>query len=139
MSSFGLQVCGVPYNSSAPRALKYTTLLDSPDMASANASTTALFSSSTTSLDSLLDDALHVQLAKLNRWGARLRKKYAKLSPGEVPWRGRYVWLRERGYQLRSRYSPDWKASWLENGTDWSLTAEDGGKFPYSVSGAATA
>ena len=108
-------------------------------MASANASTTALFSSSTTSLDSLLDDALHMQLAKLNRWGARLRKKYAKLSRGEVPWRGRYVWLKERGYQLRSRYSPDWKASWLENGTDWTLTAEDGGKFPYSVSGAATA
>jgi hypothetical protein len=28
-------------------------------------------------------------------------------------WRNNYEWLRDRGYQLRPRYSPDWIPSWI--------------------------
>ena len=28
-------------------------------------------------------------------------------------WRNNYQWLRDRGYQLRPRYSPDWIPSWM--------------------------
>ncbi|KIM38851.1 hypothetical protein M413DRAFT_419793 [Hebeloma cylindrosporum] len=42
------------------------------------------------------------------------------LSPGkggldecESYWRDKYQWLRDRGYQLRPRYSPDWIPSWV--------------------------
>ena len=28
-------------------------------------------------------------------------------------WRNNYEWLRDRGYQLRPRYSPDWIPSWM--------------------------
>ena len=28
-------------------------------------------------------------------------------------WRDRSLWLKERGYTLRPRYSPDWKPSWV--------------------------
>jgi hypothetical protein len=38
------------------------------------------------------------------------------LHKGEAFWRDRQPWLRERGYELRARYQPDWKPSWQVNG-----------------------
>ncbi|KAJ3009451.1 hypothetical protein NUW54_g2780 [Trametes sanguinea] len=35
------------------------------------------------------------------------------LLPSEVLWKDRYFWLKDRGYDLRPRYSPDWEPSWL--------------------------
>ena len=32
---------------------------------------------------------------------------------GEHYWRDRSLWLKEQGYVLRPRYSPDWKPSWV--------------------------
>ena len=47
------------------------------------------------------------------------------LSPSEIRWRDRQPDLEKRGYILRSRYSPDWKPSWL--GTDLNpFFCEDG-------------
>lgn len=37
----------------------------------------------------------------------------AALNSSEVLWRDRYAFLRDRGYILRPRYSPEWKPSWL--------------------------
>ncbi|PPQ82915.1 hypothetical protein CVT24_008663 [Panaeolus cyanescens] len=33
-------------------------------------------------------------------------------------WKAHYQWLREQGYQLRERYSPDWKPTWTERHTE---------------------
>ncbi|KAF8885559.1 kinase-like domain-containing protein [Gymnopilus junonius] len=38
------------------------------------------------------------------------------LTEGEVFWRDNYEWLKEKGYQLRSRYAPDWIPSWKTSG-----------------------
>lgn len=47
------------------------------------------------------------------------------LAPWEKVWRDRQPWLRTRGYDLRSRYHPDWVPSWL--GTDKPyMLCEDG-------------
>ncbi|KAJ8520793.1 hypothetical protein ONZ45_g2432 [Pleurotus djamor] len=35
-----------------------------------------------------------------------------QLSQFELFWREKFDWLTENGYQLRSRYHPDWKPSW---------------------------
>ena len=35
------------------------------------------------------------------------------LLEGEHYWRDRFLWLKEHGYTLRPRYSPDWKPSWV--------------------------
>ncbi|KAF8056644.1 hypothetical protein FPV67DRAFT_646250 [Lyophyllum atratum] len=42
----------------------------------------------------------------------------AKLKAWEEPWRNRYEFLMERGYQLRPRYHPQWTASWRMPGTE---------------------
>ncbi|KAF8508935.1 hypothetical protein BU17DRAFT_56469 [Hysterangium stoloniferum] len=47
------------------------------------------------------------------------------LTSGEVFWRDHQLFLQQRGYLLRPRYSPTWIPSWLANGTDQFL-AEDG-------------
>ncbi|KAF5388308.1 hypothetical protein D9615_000851 [Tricholomella constricta] len=61
--------------------------------------------------------------SSLNRPGLRshnlavqLRQLYrfqTVLSEHEEPWRDRYSFLLSKGYQLRSRYEPDWSPSWL--------------------------
>ncbi|KAJ7162157.1 hypothetical protein C8R46DRAFT_1222299 [Mycena filopes] len=38
-----------------------------------------------------------------------------RLSSDELFWRDHYSWLKDQGYLLRPRYSPDWSAPWLEN------------------------
>jgi hypothetical protein len=40
-------------------------------------------------------------------------------------WRNNYEWLRDRGYQLRPRYSPDWIPSWMGT-TKYHWNLEDG-------------
>lgn len=41
------------------------------------------------------------------------RRDPTKLTEGELFWRDHQKWLQKRGYMLRPRYMPDWKASWL--------------------------
>ncbi|RDB17155.1 hypothetical protein Hypma_001985 [Hypsizygus marmoreus] len=36
-----------------------------------------------------------------------------QLDPQELKWRDRYIFLRERGYELRPRYRPGWTPSWI--------------------------
>ncbi|KAF8836451.1 hypothetical protein BDN67DRAFT_974164 [Paxillus ammoniavirescens] len=43
-----------------------------------------------------------------------------ELGEGEKWWRDHYQWLHEAGYQLRSRYHPEWVASWKTRNLDWS-------------------
>ncbi|KIK84329.1 hypothetical protein PAXRUDRAFT_86381, partial [Paxillus rubicundulus Ve08.2h10] len=45
---------------------------------------------------------------------------------GEVEkwWRDHYQWLHEAGYELRSRYHPEWVASWQTRNLDW-MDCED--------------
>ncbi|KAJ6476541.1 kinase-like domain-containing protein [Mycena vitilis] len=51
--------------------------------------------------------------------------KEGRLLPSELFWRDQYVWLKESGYLLRPRYSPQWSASW--KGTDkYPTDCEDG-------------
>lgn len=38
------------------------------------------------------------------------------LYPEEIWWRDHFLWLKDVGYLLRSRYSPEWVPSW--EGTD---------------------
>ncbi|KAH9920130.1 kinase-like domain-containing protein [Fomitopsis serialis] len=47
------------------------------------------------------------------------------LEEHEYFWRDRQPWLQERGYELRPRYRPDWKPSWLGSGRPYVL-CEDG-------------
>lgn len=53
----------------------------------------------------------------------------ARLMGGEVFWRDHYKWLHECGYELRPRYKPGWKPSWLSAKgkvlKNWAL-CEDG-------------
>ena len=45
----------------------------------------------------------------------KYRPEDGKLHDGEVFWRDHQPWLKEKGYILRSRYQPDWVASWLRS------------------------
>ncbi|KAF7428208.1 hypothetical protein PC9H_007429 [Pleurotus ostreatus] len=47
---------------------------------------------------------------------SRGTKLEGRLSTLELFWRDHYDWLLEKGYQLRSRYRPDWKPSWEGTG-----------------------
>ncbi|KIM78803.1 hypothetical protein PILCRDRAFT_75089 [Piloderma croceum F 1598] len=49
-----------------------------------------------------------------------------KLSGFEIFWRDHQKWLQERGYMLRPRYMPDWKASWLASTKKPYWMCEDG-------------
>ncbi|KAG2135802.1 hypothetical protein DEU56DRAFT_806610 [Suillus clintonianus] len=39
----------------------------------------------------------------------------------ETWWRDHFLWLKEVGYQLRSRYAPDWVPSWQGTDKYWAL------------------
>ncbi|KAF9066605.1 hypothetical protein BDP27DRAFT_1297156 [Rhodocollybia butyracea] len=41
-----------------------------------------------------------------------LNLEYARLEDYEEFWRDHYHWLKDKGYQLRPRYHPDWVHSW---------------------------
>ncbi|THU85941.1 hypothetical protein K435DRAFT_969298 [Dendrothele bispora CBS 962.96] len=48
------------------------------------------------------------------------------LNDAESFWRDHASWLQERGYQLRPRYQPDWKPSWLDGKKRSRFEYEDG-------------
>ncbi|KAG8898375.1 hypothetical protein FRB99_007484 [Tulasnella sp. 403] len=48
-----------------------------------------------------------------------------KLLSIETPWVSRYEFLLSKGYRLRSRYRPDWKASWLDKPGTSPIDCED--------------
>ncbi|RDB25210.1 hypothetical protein Hypma_007479 [Hypsizygus marmoreus] len=52
--------------------------------------------------------------------------KEGKLYEVEFFWRDHYLWLKEHGYTLRSRYRPGWVASWLNSPWKGFFAAEDG-------------
>jgi len=54
-----------------------------------------------------------------------LRREVGSLYNSEVWWRDRYHDIEARGYELRSRYHPNWQPSWKELGQDF-FNAEDG-------------
>ncbi|OJA09387.1 hypothetical protein AZE42_06820 [Rhizopogon vesiculosus] len=43
------------------------------------------------------------------------------LDPEEIWWRDHFLWLKGAGYQLRSRYAPDWVPSWQGTDKYWAL------------------
>ncbi|KII90244.1 hypothetical protein PLICRDRAFT_138811 [Plicaturopsis crispa FD-325 SS-3] len=56
------------------------------------------------------------------------------LTGSELWWRDHYAWLKERGYLLRSRYSPDWVPSW--KGTSkrfWECEDSKGPLIKFSI------
>lgn len=56
--------------------------------------------------------ALTTQL-ELEAFGDVSSSKEGQLSEPEVWWRQHFGWLKDHGYLLRPRYSPDWKPSWI--------------------------
>ena len=61
-----------------------------------------------------------------------LRLDEGGLGRTEIFWRENYHWFRDQGYQLRSRYSPDWTPSWGNEVVNY-MRREDG--VPLMVSG----
>jgi hypothetical protein len=55
------------------------------------------------------------------------------LHDEEIWWRDHSVWLKEFGYQLPSRYAPDWVPSWQGTDKYWAL-CEDSWHMPVSFS-----
>lgn len=47
-----------------------------------------------------------------------------RLYRREIFWRDHYHWLKEKGYLLRSRYHPEWVASWKHNNRPSSFCAD---------------
>lgn len=58
---------------------------------------------------------------------------HSHLAEFEIWWRDRYNFLEEKGYKLRSRYSPDWVPSWT-NTNKVDINCEDGISSPVSAS-----
>lgn len=52
-----------------------------------------------------------------------------RLMSFEIFWRDHYLWLEKQGYRLRSRYHPDWVASWKD--TDKNPDDCEDGQPPY--------
>lgn len=42
------------------------------------------------------------------------------LGTSEIWWRDHFLWLKDNGYHLRSRYAPGWVPSWNGTDKDWS-------------------
>ena len=58
------------------------------------------------------NNTLRAQL-ELEVFGAVSSSRDDQLAESEVWWNQHFHWLKDRGYLLRQRYSPDWKPSWL--------------------------
>ncbi|KAI0330367.1 hypothetical protein GY45DRAFT_1250953 [Cubamyces sp. BRFM 1775] len=54
----------------------------------------------------------------------RTSQGFYNLAPKELFWQARYRYLRDHGYLLRPRYSPEWKPSWVGTNLD-PLFCED--------------
>ena len=57
------------------------------------------------------------------------------LLTSEKWWRDQYYWLQEHGYQLRSRFHPDWTPPWVATGADYT-DYEEGQWYQVSSSAA---
>ena len=55
-----------------------------------------------------------------------------QLTEPELWWSQHYHWLKDCGYLLRPRYSPDWTPSWKNTKKSWVL-CEDGCVAPVST------
>jgi len=55
-----------------------------------------------------------------------------QLASWETYWKDHYGWLLEQGYQLRSRYSPEWIPSWKSNPELLYGLTEDSQRIPVS-------
>ena len=60
----------------------------------------------------------HAELA-LEVFGRPLMTSPAELGLGEKWWVDRYTWLKEKGYVLRQRYTPNWIPSWEGTSKSW--------------------
>lgn len=56
--------------------------------------------------------ALRTQL-ELEAFGDISSPREGQLSEPELWWSQHFSWLKDRGYLLRQRYSPNWNPSWL--------------------------
>jgi hypothetical protein len=62
---------------------------------------------------------------ELELFGQEHDRRPGALSVNETWWCQQYLWLKNQGYLLRSRYAPDWVPSW--EGTERNpFTCEDG-------------
>ncbi|KAL1945402.1 hypothetical protein VTO73DRAFT_2253 [Trametes versicolor] len=52
------------------------------------------------------------------RQAERTRDGTYKLISSEIPWKDRYHFLKQNGYQLRPRYNPSWEPSWKGTNLD---------------------
>ncbi|KAG2074002.1 hypothetical protein BDR04DRAFT_1140861 [Suillus decipiens] len=59
------------------------------------------------------------------------------LDPDEIWWRDHFLWLKDVGYQLRSRHAPDWVPSWQGTDRYWAL-CEDSWQMPATQIASAT-
>ena len=62
-------------------------------------------------------------LARLEHavFGDAPTNKPGHLTEPELWWSQHYHWLKENGYLLRPRYSPEWEPSWEKNNKNWVL------------------
>ncbi|KAG2083989.1 hypothetical protein BD769DRAFT_601653 [Suillus cothurnatus] len=58
---------------------------------------------------------------------------HSHLQRYETRWRDLHDFLKEKGYKLRSRYSPDWVPSWT-NTNKAPIKCEDGVRSPVALS-----
>ena len=68
----------------------------------------------------------------LSIWGTADSILPEELDPREVWWRDRYMKLSDRGYLLRSRYSPQWIPSWKASNKNWE-DCEDGKRIEVCI------
>ncbi|KAI0265921.1 kinase-like domain-containing protein [Gloeopeniophorella convolvens] len=68
-----------------------------------------------------MQDATHAA----TEHGGEPGRQIGTLFSSEEWWRDRYIELEERGYRLRTRYSPSWQPSWKRTGQPF-FSAEDG-------------
>ncbi|KAG2745894.1 hypothetical protein P692DRAFT_20865341 [Suillus brevipes Sb2] len=59
------------------------------------------------------------------------------LDPDEIWWRDHFLWLKDVGYELRSRHAPDWVPSWQGTHKYWAL-CEDSWQMPATQIASAT-
>ncbi|KAG1753328.1 hypothetical protein EDB19DRAFT_1668617 [Suillus lakei] len=59
------------------------------------------------------------------------------LDPDEIWWRDHFLWLKDVGYQLRSRHAPDWVPSWQGTDKYWAV-CEDSWQMPATQVASAT-
>ncbi|KAG0696944.1 hypothetical protein DFH29DRAFT_836369 [Suillus ampliporus] len=67
------------------------------------------------------DERFRLELEQLRRTLGVRTAFLGDLHSEEIWWRDRFLWLKEVGYQLRSRYAPDWVPSWQGTDKYWAV------------------